>query len=86
VNKFNEKGRKAEMKIAVIIGGVVTIITIIPVILDYWSKNIKNKRENEIEKMKYQKEILELEIEKEKMKIKILEEENKNLDKIIYKE
>jgi hypothetical protein len=54
------------------------------IVLTFIQKNIKNKRENEIEKIKYQKEILELEIEKENKHIKLLEEENKKLDKIIY--
>jgi cell division protein FtsB len=44
-------------------------------------KSKKNK--SDIEKLKYQKEILELEIEKENRHIKLLEEENKKLDKII---
>ena len=47
-------------------------------------KNKKNKLE--IEKIKYQKEILELEIEKENIKLKTLEEENKKLDTIINKD
>ena len=46
--------------------------------------NARNKRAKEVEKLKYQKEILELEIEKENVRIKLLEEENKKLDKIIY--
>jgi len=42
------------------------------------------KNLTEIDKIKYQKDILELEIEKEKIKLKTLEEENKKLDKVIY--
>jgi hypothetical protein len=43
---------------------------------------IKSKK-MEIKKMETQKEILELEIEKQNNQIRLLEEENKNLDKII---
>ena len=69
--------------VIVIIGGIV-ILTIITEGFKYSLKNNLNKREKEIEKLKLQKEILEIEMEKEKIKIKLLEEENKNLDKIIY--
>ncbi|MDR1230223.1 MAG: hypothetical protein LBK61_02355 [Spirochaetaceae bacterium] len=54
------------------------------IIFAFVHRNVKNKREHEIEKLKYQKEILELEIEKENKQIKLLEEENKKLDKIIF--
>jgi hypothetical protein len=37
----------------------------------------------EVEKLKYQKEILELELEKQRNEIKLLEEENRKYDKII---
>ena len=54
----------------------------LPGILSFFSyKSKKNK--HEIEKIKYQKEILELEIEKEKIKLKTIEEENKKLDTLI---
>jgi hypothetical protein len=54
----------------------------LPGIISFLSyKNRKNKIE--LDKIKYQKEILELEIEKEKIKLKSLEEENKKMDKII---
>jgi beta-lactamase regulating signal transducer with metallopeptidase domain len=43
----------------------------------------KHKRELELEKLKYQKEILELELEKQRNEIKLLEEENRKYDKII---
>ena len=71
----------------IILGGisVLSLFVGLPAILfTFIHKNIKNKRENEIEKLKYQKEILELEIEKENKQIKLLEEENKKLDRIIY--
>jgi hypothetical protein len=64
---------------------IVSIFIGLPAILfTFIHKNIKNKRENDIEKLIYQKEILELEIEKENKQIKLLEEENKKLDKLIY--
>jgi cell shape-determining protein MreC len=58
-------------------------IFVVPPVLFFISKNAKHKREMELEKMKYQKEILELEIEKQNNQIKLLEEENKKLDKMI---
>jgi hypothetical protein len=76
------------MDLTGIITGSVAILSLFvglpAIILTFIRKNIKNKREHEIEKLKYQKEILELEIEKENKHIKLLEEENKKLDKIIY--
>jgi hypothetical protein len=72
------------MNIALIIVSGVVIIRVIPIILEHIGKDKKDRREKEIEKIKYQKEILELEVEKEKLNIKLLEEENKKLDKIIY--
>jgi hypothetical protein len=58
VNKFTGKRRSIEMIIAAIITGGIVIISVIPIILDYRNNNIQNKREKEIEKIKYQKEIL----------------------------
>jgi hypothetical protein len=76
------------MDLTGIITGSIAILSLFvglpAIILTFIRKNIKNKREHEIEKLKYQKEILELEIEKENKHIKLLEEENKKLDKIIY--
>jgi cell shape-determining protein MreC len=43
----------------------------------------KHKRETDLEKLKYQKEILELELEKQRNEIKLLEEENRKYDNII---
>jgi hypothetical protein len=78
------------MDLTAIITGSIAILSLfvgLPAILfTFIHKNTKNKREKEIEKLKYQKEILELEIEKENRQIKLLEEENKKLDKIIYEE
>ena len=63
---------------------IIAVFIVLPKILFSFLQNIKkNKHEHEIEKLKYQKEILELELEKDSMKIKLLEQENKNLDKII---
>jgi hypothetical protein len=65
--------------------GIIAILSLFvgfpAIVFTFLHKNAKNKRE--IEKLKYQKEILELEIEKENKQIKLLEEENKKLDKII---
>ena len=41
------------------------------------------KADNELSKIKIQKEILELEIQKQNNQLKLLEEENKKYDKII---
>ena len=43
----------------------------------------KHRRDTELKRLQYQKEILELEIEKQRNEIKLLEEENKKYDKII---
>jgi hypothetical protein len=76
------------MDLTAIITGSIAILSLfvgLPALLfTFIHKNTKNKREKEIEKLKYQKEILELEIEKENRQIRLLEEENKKLDKIIY--
>ncbi|MDR0718189.1 MAG: hypothetical protein LBF78_01035 [Treponema sp.] len=75
------------MDLTTSIVGSIAILSVfvgLPVIVfTFIHKNTRNKREKEIEKLKYQKEILELEIEKENKQIKLLEEENKKLDKII---
>lgn len=63
---------------------IVALFIVIPVtVIGAIRKNSKNKREYELEKLRYQKEMLELEIQKQTNEIKKLEEENKNLDKII---
>jgi cell shape-determining protein MreC len=63
---------------------IVALFIVLPkTILSFISKNIKHKREIELEKIKYQKEILELEVKKQDNQLKLLEEENKKLDKII---
>ncbi|GHU08454.1 hypothetical protein FACS1894151_04380 [Spirochaetia bacterium] len=66
-----------------IIATILGISIGLPVITHHLYKNAKEKREHEIAKIKYQKEIMELEMEKGKMDIKLLEEENKKLDRII---
>jgi len=55
-------------------------IPIIAIILTHKRKT----QENKLKEMELQKELLELEIKKQDGRIKLLEEENKNLDKIIY--
>jgi cell division protein FtsB len=62
--------------------GTISSLIILPGIIFLFVYHSK-KQKLEVEKLKYQKEILELEIEKENTKIKSLEEENKKLDKII---
>ena len=54
-------------------------IPIIAIVL----KHKQNTQNNKIREMELQKEILELELEKQNSKIRLLEEESKNLDKII---
>jgi uncharacterized membrane protein (DUF106 family) len=64
---------------------IISVFGITPAILfSFLYKITKNK--HELKKMQYQKEILELEVEKQNNQIKLLEEENKNLDKIIFNE
>jgi len=41
------------------------------------------KQKNDVEKLRYKKEILELEIKKEEAHIKLIQEENKKYDRII---
>jgi hypothetical protein len=41
------------------------------------------RKDTELKKLKYQKEILELEIQKQNNQIKLLEEENKKYDTLI---
>ena len=72
------------MEIAVGIIAIVAIFIVLPqTILKFVGDNTRHRLEKEVEKLKYQKEILELEIEKENIHIKSLEAENKRLDRII---
>jgi cell shape-determining protein MreC len=72
------------MPIVLIVVGGIVIVTLMENLISNIFKNASDKRKKEIEKMKYQKEILELEIKKEETQVRLLEEENKKLDKIIY--
>ena len=67
--------------------GIVAIIALFIVlpktVLSFISKNNTHKRESELEKIRYQKAILELELEKQRNDLRLLEEENKKYDKII---
>jgi hypothetical protein len=65
--------------IAVLIPFVALVIPILAIALSHKRKTQNSK----IKELELQKEILELEIEKQNGKIKLLEEESKNLDKII---
>ncbi|GHU17744.1 hypothetical protein FACS1894163_09040 [Spirochaetia bacterium] len=72
------------MEVAAGIIAIVALFIVLPrTILTFVDRNVRHKRETEVEKLKYQKEILELELEKENLHIKSLEAENKNLDRII---
>ena len=63
---------------------VIALFIILPsTLLSSVMKNIKHKREMELEKLKYQKEMLALEIEKQKNEILLLQEESKKYDRII---
>ena len=73
------------MEILETITGIVAVsalFIVLPAIIFAFSYKVK-KNKHEIEKLKYQKEILELEVQKDAVKIQLLEQENKNLDKII---
>jgi uncharacterized membrane protein (DUF106 family) len=65
--------------IGVLIPFVALIIPILAIVLSHKRRTQNSK----IKELELQKEILELEVEKQNGKIKLLEEENKNLDKII---
>ena len=67
------------MEIAAIIVGGVLVLTGMAFI--FANKIIK--ADNELSKMKMQKEILELEVQKQHNHLQLLEEENKKYDKII---
>ena len=63
---------------------VIALLVILPTsIIGAIRKDIRHKREIELQKLKFQKEMLELDIEKQRNEIKLLEEENKKLDNII---
>lgn len=68
-------------------GGVLTIIALFVILpttlISSKRKDSRHKREIELQKLKFQKEMLELEIEKQRNEIKLLEEENKKLDHLI---
>jgi cell shape-determining protein MreC len=71
-------------------GGLIALMAAIGIfiilpktIFRFVSDQNKHKRETEVEKLRYQKEILELELEKQRNEIKLLEEENRKYDKII---
>jgi hypothetical protein len=52
-------------------------------VLSFINKYRENKNKAELEKIKYQKEILELEIEKETVQLKRLEAENRKYDELL---
>ena len=72
------------MDTAIAIVALVGIFIVLPkTIISFIGNNAKHKRETELEKIKYQKEILELEIQKQNNEIKLLEAESKKYDQII---
>ena len=63
---------------------IIAIFIVLPkTIFSFISKNNKEKRDTELEKLRYQKEILQLEVDAQNNKIKLLEQENKKYDNII---
>ena len=69
---------------AIIITGTIALFVVLPkIIFDFIRKSKLLKKEEELEKLKYQREILELEIKKQLNEIKMLEDESKKYDKII---
>jgi hypothetical protein len=44
---------------------------------------LMRKSKHDVEKLKYQKEIMELEMRKEEMRLKSIQEENKKYDKLL---
>ena len=63
---------------------IIAIFIVLPkIIFSFISKNNKEKRDTELEKLRYQKEILQLEVDAQNNKIRLLEEENKKYDNII---
>ena len=65
--------------LGILIPFVALSIPILAIILSFKQKEHKNK----LRELELQKEIMELEVKKQDGKIKLLEEENKNLDRII---
>ncbi|MCL2831950.1 MAG: hypothetical protein FWD78_02160 [Treponema sp.] len=63
---------------------IIALFIILPTtIINSARKNSINKRQTDLEKLKYQKEILELELQKQQNEIKLLQEESKKYDRII---
>ena len=63
---------------------IIMMLSVVAIVaIAAYTDNLKNKRKIELEKMKYQKQILELEIVHQNNQIKLLEEENKKLDRMI---
>ncbi|MDR1909783.1 MAG: hypothetical protein LBQ35_07725 [Spirochaetaceae bacterium] len=75
------------MDLTAVITGSVAILSVfvgLPVtVLSFINKYRENKNKAELEKIKYQKEILELEIEKETVQLKRLEAENRKYDELL---
>jgi hypothetical protein len=61
---------------------VISIFVVLPGII-FFTSYMKKKARIELEKIQYQKEILELEIQKNETSLKMLEEENRKYDRLI---
>ncbi|MCL2006936.1 MAG: hypothetical protein FWG77_02505 [Treponema sp.] len=70
------------MLIALIIVGGIVAVSIPGMVLAH----IESRKKIEVNKLNLQKEILELEIKSKETEIHLLEEKNKELDRLIYKE
>jgi beta-lactam-binding protein with PASTA domain len=61
--------------------GLFGLVAFIMILVNNWVK-----KDNDIEKLRLEKETAELEIKKIEMKMKLLEKENREYDKIIYED
>jgi hypothetical protein len=62
---------------------IVSTLVVAPAIVFLFIYKIK-KNKTDIEKLKYEKEVLELEIEKQNNQMKLLAKESEKYDKLIY--
>jgi hypothetical protein len=64
---------------------IVSVIVGLPaIILSFILKFFKDKREKDVEKLKYRQEILRLELKKQRNQLRLLEKQNEALDKTIF--
>ena len=62
--------------------GILSSLIVTPGMIFFFIYKLK-KNKSDVEKLKYQKEILELEIRKQEIKLQTLKQENQQLDRII---